>query len=223
MPNQNKSNEQSRAVRKTVAIILLCIAIILILFVHRLSMDRILSPKEMVANGAVIFSTPRELSEFSLLNQHNVSVNSEILKNKWSFVFFGFTYCPDICPATLSILSEFSKSLVKTNYFDDTNFIFVSLDPARDDPASMKSYVEYFNPNFTGLTGEFLDLHRFSKQLNVAFQKVVTNQESGSYTIDHSGHIALINPNGHFQGYYKPPFDLNRFLMTYKSLRASHK
>ena len=66
MPNQNKSNEQSRAVRKTVAIILLCIAIILILFVHRLSMDRILSPKEMVANGAVIFSTPRELSEFSL-------------------------------------------------------------------------------------------------------------------------------------------------------------
>ena len=203
MPNQNKSNEQSRAVRKTVAIILLCIAIILILFVHRLSMDRILSPKEMVANGAVIFSTPRELSEFSLLNQHNVSVNNEILKINGALFFLDLHTAQIFVQRHFRFFQNFQKSLVKTNYFDDTNFIFVSLDPARDDPASMKSYVEYFNPNFTGLTGEFLDLHRFSKQLNVAFQKVVTNQESGSYTIDHSGHIALINPNGHFQGYYK--------------------
>ena len=222
MSNNIKSNEQNQGIRKTVTIILFCIVTILILFVHRLSMDRILSPKEMVANGAVIFSTPRELSSFKLLNQNNQAVDNSILKNKWSFVFFGFTYCPDICPATLSVLSDFSDSLTESDYFYDTNFIFVSLDPARDDPASLKSYVEYFNPNFYGITGEFLDLHRFSKQLNVAFQKVVTDTENGNYTIDHSGHIALINPEGYFQGYYKPPFDLNRFLMTYKSLRASY-
>ena len=222
MSNNIKSNEQNRGIRKTVTIILFCIVTILILFVHRLSMDRILSPKEMVANGAVIFSIPRELSSFKLLNQNNQAVDNSILKNKWSFVFFGFTYCPDICPATLSVLSDFSDNLTESDYFYDTNFIFVSLDPARDDPASLKSYVEYFNPNFYGITGEFLDLHRFSKQLNVAFQKVVTDAENGNYTIDHSGHIALINPEGYFQGYYKPPFDLNRFLMTYKSLRASY-
>ena len=70
MSNNIKSNEQNRGIRKTVTIILFCIVTILILFVHRLSMDRILSPKEMVANGAVIFSTPRELSSFKLLNQN---------------------------------------------------------------------------------------------------------------------------------------------------------
>lgn len=222
MSNQVKSNKQNQGIRKTVIIILLCIVTTLILFVNRLSMDRILSPKEMVANGAVIFSTPREISGFKLLNQNNQVMGISTLKNRWSFIFFGFTHCPDICPATLSILSEFSENLTKSDYSDDTNFIFVSLDPARDDPASLKSYVEYFNPNFIGLTGEFLDLHRFSKQLNIAFQKVVTNPVNGNYTIDHSGHIALINPDGYFQGYYKPPFDLNRFLMTYKSLRASY-
>ena len=113
MPNQNKSNEQSRAVRKTVAIILLCIAIILILFLHRLSMDRILSPKEMVANGAVIFSTPRELSEFSLLNQHNVPVNNEILKNKWSFVFLDLHTAQIFVQRHFRFFQNFQKVLLK--------------------------------------------------------------------------------------------------------------
>jgi protein SCO1/2 len=73
------------------------------------------------------------------------------------------------------------------------------------------------------VTGEFLSIHRFARQLNIAFQKVVTDSETGDYTIDHGGNVALINPQGHYHGFYKPPLDVNRMVLTYKSVRADNR
>ena len=221
MTEGHTQQKQQQGIRKTLIVISCFIVVVFGLFVNRLSMDRILSPKELVANGAIMFSSPREIGDFNLLDQNQATFSKQQLQDQWSLVFFGFTHCPDICPTTMVMMNDLIKYLDDTDYAEDTQVLMVSLDPARDTPEKLKPYIEYFNPEFIGLTGDFLSIHRFAKQLNVAFQKIVTNSETGEYTVDHSGHIAVINPAGHYSGFYKPPFDVNRMLMTYKSIRAS--
>ncbi len=223
MPANPTPAERQNGIRNTVIVIVLVITLMLGLFVNKILHPRILSPKEMVANGAVIFSVPREISPLVLADQNGAEFTEESFRNKWTFVFFGFTHCPDICPTTLALFNQLSERLASTELATDTQFLFVSLDPARDTVEKIKPYIEYFNPDFVGLTGDFLTIHRLSKQLNVAFRKVTTNSETGDYTIDHGGNIALINPNGHYSGFYKPPLDVNKIELTYQSLRLENR
>ena len=180
---------------------------------------RILSPKELYNAGAVIFDTPREVSAFELISKDSEPFTRDNLVGNWTFVFFGFTHCPDICPTTVALFNQLHKKLADTEWGDSTRFLLVSLDPARDTPEKMKQYVDYFNPEIQGLTGDFITLKRFANQLNIAFSKVVTDRESGDYTIDHSGAVVLMNEQGHYQGFYKTPLDLERMSLTYQSIR----
>ena len=214
--------DRQSGIRNTVVGILIFITVVMVLFINRLSQERILSPKEMVANGAVMFSVPREISPLNLIDQNQQPFTESRFIGKWTLVFFGFTHCPDICPTTLALFNQVSERLVETPYAVDTQFLLVSLDPTRDTPEKMKPYVEYFNADFIGVTGDFLSIHRFAKQLNVAFQKVVTDADAGEYTVDHGGNVALINPQGYYHGFYKPPLDLDRMTLTYKSVRADN-
>lgn len=221
--NEFDPAERKGAIQNTVVIIVVFMVVVVGLFVNKVLQPRILSPKEMVNAGAVIFSVPREISDFSLVDKNEQNFTKESLKGKWTLVFFGFTYCPDICPATLAILNEVTRNLADTQYTDSTDVLLVSLDPARDTPEVMKRYVDYFNPEFNGITGEFLVLRKLANQLNTAFRKVVTDSETGDYTIDHGGNIAIVNPDGHYAGFYKPPLDVARITLTYKSLRMSQE
>jgi protein SCO1/2 len=83
----------------------------------------------------------------------------------------------------------------------------------------LAQYVPYFNKQFIGARGDFLPTKRFANQLNVAFNKVTQGDD---YTIDHSAHIALINPQGHYYGFFKPPFDIARLKLTYLSIRETY-
>ena len=223
MSENSTHSDRQNGIRNTVVGIVIFITVVLALFINRVSQERILSPKEMVANGAIMFSMPREISDLSLIDQNQLPFTKSRFADKWTLVFFGFTHCPDICPTTLALLNQVSDALAETDYAADTQFLLVSLDPLRDTPEKMKPYVEYFNTDFIGVTGEFLSIHRFAKQLNIAFQKVVTDSETGDYTIDHGGNVALINPQGHYHGFYKPPLDVNRMVLTYKSVRADNR
>ncbi|MDB2409270.1 SCO family protein [Pseudomonadales bacterium] len=223
MSENSTHSDRQNGIRNTVVGIVIFITVVLALFINRVSQERILSPKEMVANGAIMFSMPREISDLSLIDQNQLPFTKSRFADKWTLVFFGFTHCPDICPTTLALLNQVSVALAETDYAVDTQFLLVSLDPLRDTPEKMKPYVEYFNTDFIGVTGEFLSIHRFARQLNIAFQKVVTDSETGDYTIDHGGNVALINPQGHYHGFYKPPLDVNRMVLTYKSVRADNR
>ena len=223
MSENSSHSDRENGIRNTVVGIVIFITVVLALFINRVSQERILSPKEMVANGAIMFSMPREISDLSLIDQNQLPFTKSRFADKWTLVFFGFTHCPDICPTTLALLNQVSVALAETDYAVDTQFLLVSLDPLRDTPEKMKPYVEYFNTDFIGVTGEFLSIHRFARQLNIAFQKVVTDSETGDYTIDHGGNVALINPQGHYHGFYKPPLDVNRMVLTYKSVRADNR
>jgi len=208
---------QRRRIWLTVAGVLLFITVIVAGFVHRIQMPRVMTAAEMKANGLYLFDTPRDLGEFSLLDHRGEAFGPQRFEGSWTMVFFGFTYCPDVCPATMSFLNSFIKELAGTEA-EDTRVVMISVDPARDTVEQLREYVPYFNDEFTGVTGDFLELHRLATAMNTPFRKVPGQGED--YLIDHSANVVLINPRGDYHGFFKAPLDLAKMKVTYRSARV---
>ena len=211
------NNKQSRRVKITVLVIVAFMAFIVAGFVHRIQLPRVLTVSEMKINGAYLFDTPRNIGEFELIDHRGQPFTPASLEGQWTLVFFGFTHCPDVCPTTLSFLDEFVQELEGTEV-DGTQVVMVSVDPARDTVEQLATYVPYFNPAFTGVTGEFLNVHRFATALNTPFRKVPGQGEN--YQVDHSSNVVLINPRGDYHGFFKAPLDLAKMKVTYRSIRV---
>lgn len=212
------SPEQQRGIRITVALLILFMLAVLAGFIHKLQQPRVITDSELRANGAVKLERPRILDDFNLLADSGDAFSTGSLAGNWTLVFFGFTHCPDVCPTTLATLNSFYQTL-DADTRADTDILLVSVDPKRDTPQKLRDYVRYFNPEFHGLTGEFLDLKRFANQLNVPFNKVPL--ENGEYTVDHGSQVVLINPRGHYHAFFKAPLDPAKMKLTYRSLRAT--
>lgn len=211
-----KQTNQRRGVWITVGLILLFIAVIVASFVHRIQQPRIMTVNEMRANGLFLFDTPRDPGEFSLIDHNGEPFTATSLDGKWTLLFFGFTNCPDICPTTMSFLADLHKQLESTEA-EDTQVVLVTVDPARDTVEQLASYVPYFDPSFVGVTGEFIEILKFTRKFNAPFRKVT--EPDGSYQIDHSANVVLINPRGDFHGFFRAPLDMAKVKVTYRSAR----
>ena len=216
MMNEQVTAKQSRGIKITILVIAVFMTVVVAGFVHRIQQPRVMTDTEMKINGLYILDTPRNVGEIQLIDHHGQAFTRERLQGKWTLVFFGFTYCPDICPTTLAFLNEFVGQLEGTEV-EDTAVVMVSVDPARDSVEQLATYVPYFNADFTGVTGEFLDIHRFATALNTPFRKVPGQDEN--YQVDHSANVVLINPRGDYHGFFKAPLDLAKMKVTYRSAR----
>ena len=205
---------QNQRVGLTVAAILLVIAVIVSGFVYRIQQPRIMTESEMRANGLFVFDTPRDPGAFSLVDHHGEEFTERNLEGDWTLLFFGFTYCPDVCPTTMSFLSQLSESLEGTEA-ETTEVVMLSVDPARDTVEQLASYVPYFDPDFTGLTGDFTEVLSVARRFNSPFRKVTS--ENGDYQVDHSANVILINPRGDFHGFFRAPLDLAKMKVTLRS------
>ena len=213
-------NDKRRLVITLTAIVLFMVVLVAG-FVHRMMMPVIFSKQKMETYGGVFFDKPRIFREPVLVDQNGKPFTKQFFNGKWTLVFFGFTYCPDICPTTLGILSKFYNELHKTGDADQLQRVLVSVDPARDTPDKLREYTAYFNPAFSGVTGEFMELVKFAGDLNAGFTKVPI--EGGSYLVEHSGNITVINPRGDYHGFFKPPFDPLRLQLAFSSVREQYK
>ena len=178
--NIKNSKELNKRIMLTVGVILMFITLVLSLFLHKMFSPRVMSNDELRANGAIVFENPRIIKEFTLTDHNNSAFTLKNVQDSWTLVYFGFTHCPDICPTTLAELSRVYGSL-QEGIRKQTQVVLISADPARDTPEKLAPYVTYFNPDFTGVTGEFLSIKRLASDLNVAFNKVITG-EAVSYT-----------------------------------------
>jgi len=147
---------------------------------------------------------------FQLVNQDGVPTTEKALKGKWSAVFFGFTYCPDVCPGTLQGLSAATDQLGPKA--KDLQIVFISIDPARDTPQQMKTYLsaDYVPKTTMGLTGTQEQVQAAAKAYRVYYAKV---GDGPGYTMDHSTAIYLMDPKGRFKTvipYNLPPADIAR-------------
>ena len=215
--NEQANAAQSRGIRITVALVLVFIVVVVVGFVYRIQQPRVMSVAELKVNGLYLLETPRNIGDFELVDHRGEPFTPLRLQGHWTLIFFGFTYCPDICPTTMAFLDRFVGELEPAE-LADTEVVLVSVDPARDTVAKLAEYVPYFNPEFTGVTGEFLDIHRVATALNTPFRKVPGQDEN--YLVDHSANVVLINPKGDYHGFFKAPLDREKMKAAYRSVRA---
>ncbi|HUG98481.1 MAG TPA: SCO family protein [Gammaproteobacteria bacterium] len=149
----------------------------------------------------IALDEPRPLPEFELLDQRARPFTRAELDGRWTLLFAGFTHCPDICPTTLATLAELEARLQEAGR--DLRVVFLSLDPDRDDPATLAEYVGHFSPRFVGATGETAEIDRLVAALGLAY--IVVPYGEDSYTVDHSAALVLIDPRARTAGYFKPP------------------
>ena len=214
--------QETTRVKLTVGIIVLLMTALVAGFVHRMLKPTIFTPEQMVNYGGIFFDKPRMFRDMDLLlDQQGQPFNKANLQGKWTLIFFGFTYCPDVCPTTLGILNKFYKEWQEKYPADAVQVVMVSVDPARDSVEKMRDYVAYFNPAFVGITGDYMALVRFTGDLSAGFTKVPLSD--GNYLMEHSGNIAVINPRGDFHGFFKPPFDPVRLRLALSSVLAQYR
>ena len=132
---------------------------------------------------------------FELVDTRGRTVDQDVLKGKWSVVFFGFTHCPDVCPTTLFELGQVEPMLGPRA--GDFQTVFISVDPGRDTPAQMAAYVanDAFPKRLVGLTGSPAQVDAAAKAYHVYYQKV---GEGADYVVNHAAYSYLMNPNGGF-------------------------
>jgi protein SCO1/2 len=135
------------------------------------------------------------IGSFRLTDQDGRAVDEQAMLGKPALVFFGFTYCPDVCPTTLASLTALLGRL--GGDADKLGVFFVTVDPERDRPAELKAYLSSFDPRIRGLTGSGDQIKALARPLGVYFAKV---ESGGSYTMDHTATVFLLDADGRFRG-----------------------
>ncbi len=175
------------------------------------------SNDELRAFGFVGYPEPRHIDGFDLVDVAGGRFNPERLRGRWSLVFFGYANCPDICPLTMSVLAKAERRLLAAG---DSAFqaVLVSVDPERDTPAALAGYVGAFSDNFVGVTGPVADIKAFGASLHAGFSKAPVADSALGYLMDHSSHVAVIDPGGRHYGFIRSPLDVHKIATLTRAL-----
>jgi protein SCO1/2 len=155
------------------------------------------------------YPEPRVIADFDLRGPQGSAWSLQQLKDRWTLVFFGFTYCPDVCPSTLLQLAELRKALA-----DDLDeemlpaVLFVSVDPDRDSPEKIADYVQFFDPSFVGITGADAQIAALTLQMGIAYHVEQHDEGADDYDVGHSAGILLLNPEARLVGVFTAPHDV---------------
>ena len=122
--------EQKAAIRRTIAIVLAFIALVIYGFIWRMNQPVVLNEEQLRVNGAIVLNTPRIFSDFELVDHRGETFNIARMQDVWTIVFFGFTNCPDICPTTLATLND-TYSKLKDSEKERLQIVMISLDSER--------------------------------------------------------------------------------------------
>ena len=166
-----------------------------------------------------LFPDPKPLTAFALTDDKNRVFDLASLKGKWSFLFFGFTHCPDVCPTTLAVLARARDSIVKnTAGAEDIQFVFISVDPNRDTAGKLRQYVNYFDTTFLGVTGDDAQIGNLAGQLGAAYQVAITPGIE-NYPVYHSAAVFLVDPLARYHAVFTPPLDAAAISKRFKVVR----
>jgi len=167
--------------------------------------SRLLVKPEVTLRSAVMYPVPAAVPDFTLRRADGASLTLADWRGHWTVVFFGFTHCPDVCPSTLAVFKQVLTDLAAQGLGDKVRFDFVSVDPQRDTPELLSSYVGFFHPDFVAATGDDVELSRLTRALGMVYARGPI--ENGTYSVDHSASVVIVDPQGRRAGLFRPPFD----------------
>lgn len=172
--------------------------------------------------AATVLTEPRPLQAFALDGDDAEPFTRASLDGHWSFLTFGYTACPDVCPTTLAVLDQVARQL------DDAGaaapeVVFVSVDPERDSVQQLHRYVTHFNPQFHAATGPQSALEALTRQLGVLYMKVPAAGERSGYQIDHSASVLLVDPSGRLRAVFSPPHQAATIAVDFARIRDTYE
>ena len=206
--------------QKTVIVLAAFVALVL-----GLTVNKVLNSKgdgtdkvAMLDAGIVLLPQSRSLPCLALTDQDGQPVQLDQLKDKWSLLFFGYTFCPDICPATLAQLRQL-QGMLPAEAKDKLRVVLVTVDPHRDTPEQLKKYLGFFDAGFQGLTGAQADIQKLASAVSIPFIPADTSKEN--YTVDHSGNLVIIGPDGSQRGFIRAPLNNDKLAAQLPQLLLS--
>ncbi len=171
--------------------------------------------------GGYVLARPRALPAVALVDEHGERFEPRAFAGHWSFLYFGYTYCPDVCPLTLVELAALKQLLAAELPDERTEYFLVSVDPERDTPERLREYVAYFDPEFRGLTGAPPELATFAAATETLVV-VPDGQDADNYLVSHSSNVVLLDPHGQLRAILTPPHDPARLAADFRKIVAHY-
>ena len=179
------------------------------------------TPKPPLEIGGYVLPTAKPLGAFELVDDRGMKIAPQSFAGRWSFLYFGYTYCPDVCPLTLVELAEVKKRLAERTPEASVGVYFVSVDPQRDTPERLHEYVTYFHPDFRGLTGDVGEITALANAAGAVFF-VPSRQDEKTYLVSHSSSIALLEPSGGLRAVFTAPHDAEQVAADFTKIYARY-
>lgn len=151
--------------------------------------------------------TAKPLPAFTLTDGDGAPLTRDSLRGRFTFVFFGYATCPDICPLTLATFTALERHLAAQGRGETAQFLMVSVDPERDTPERLGQYVRHFNPRFRAATGPHEVLRSLTAHLGVIYRRAEDQETALGYLVDHSASILLIDPAARLAAIFSTPHD----------------
>ena|SRR5690606_27810552 len=205
-------------------ILIAALAAGLALVAARYLLDAEPAPAGPELQTVTLLPQPRELAPFSLRQDDGTQLLPGELAGHWTLVFLGFTFCPDVCPTTLSELAVAQKQWEALPEPTRPRVLFVSVDPDRDTPGKAGEYARAFHPDTLAATADVPALEKFATSIGFVFMKVpgkTFEQNPEDYSVDHSANIAVLDPQGRLAGLIRPPFQPQAIAADLAALTAT--
>ncbi|MBF0401543.1 MAG: SCO family protein [Magnetococcales bacterium] len=184
--------------------------------------------------SSIVLPYTKPLEPFSLTDQEGQPFTLAHLQGRWSFLFFGYTHCPDVCPTAMGMLGGLFQRLQEQDppSLANSQGVFVTVDPKRDTPPQLKQYVTYFNPGFKGLSGSEAEIKQFSRQLGVYYNVPDTKESKDSGAaggstkeevpaISHASSLFLIDPLGRLVAIFPDYNKMEVLFDSYEKIRKA--
>lgn len=179
--------------------------------------------------SAIILDTPGSIPEFTLTDHNGQEFTRENLLDRWTFVFFGYVYCPDVCPMGLVDLNDIYTKLEKDGDLVEkesgvsTQVVFISVDPERDTVKDMKEYVQYFNKDFIGVTGDPDAIKKLASSMAVRYYRTTaSNGEEDDYYVNHTASFMLTGPGAGKRAVFPQPHEPGQIVEDFRNIRKSY-
>ena len=187
-----------------------------------------ISNDELRSLGVIVFPETKETPELALVSHEGELFTKASLAGKWSFAFFGYTHCPDICPITISQIGQAETRLEaqkEHHVLANIQPVFISIDSKRDGHEKVAKFISATSDRFIGVTGNSDEIKALAAFTGIGYKRMPMNssEPKEDYLIEHQGYIAIFDTAGNLFGYIKPPFEIDHLARIFRGLAESNR